>query len=108
MLFVNYFKYFNGRFFLNAEYDFQYADVRRNGGRPITMWGDAWELEFGGICGPAKLSLANFYSSGHDRRGGLLNLTNSTGTVGASQVNDRLPCTWSLEAVNSPSPLMPG
>jgi len=90
VLFVNYFKYNNGRFFLNAEYDFQYADVRRNGGRPITFWGDAWELELGAMCGPAKLAFANFYSSGHDRRGGLLNLTNSTGTVGASQVNDRM------------------
>lgn len=90
VLFVNYFKYNNGRFFLNAEYDFQYGDARRNGGRPITMWADAWELELGTMCGPAKLSLANFYSSGHDRRGGLLNLTNSTGTVGANQVNDRL------------------
>ena len=54
------------------------------------MWADAWQLEFGGICGPAKLSFANFYSSGHDRRGGLLNLTNSTGTVGGAQVYDRL------------------
>jgi hypothetical protein len=88
-LFVNYFKYFNGRFFLNAEYDFQYADIRRNGGRPLSMWADAWELEFGGICGPAKLSFANFYSSGHDRRGGLLNTTNSTGTVGGTNVYDR-------------------
>jgi hypothetical protein len=91
VLFVNYFKYNNGRFFLNAEYDFQYADVRRNGGRPITFWGDAWELELGAMCGPAKLAFANFYSSGHDRRGGWLNLTNSTGTLaGGNQVNDRL------------------
>jgi len=98
VLFVNYFKYFNGRFFLNAEYDFQYGDVKRNGGRPISVWGDAWELELGAICGPAKLALANFYSSGHDRRGGWLNLTNATGTgvnanpqIGANNaVNDRL------------------
>jgi hypothetical protein len=82
VLFVNYFKYNNGRFFLNAEYDFQYADARRNGGRPISMWADAWELELGAMCGPAKLAFANFYSSGHDRRGGWLNLTNATGTGG--------------------------
>ena len=55
------------------------------------------------VCGPMPRSwssaacadlpsclFANFYSSGHDRRGGLLNLTNSTGTVGAAQVYDRL------------------
>jgi hypothetical protein len=73
ILFVNYFKYFNGRFFFNAEYDFLYGDVRRTGGRPVSIWADAWELEFGALCGPAKLSLAGFYSSGHDRRNGILN-----------------------------------
>ncbi len=79
VLFVNYFKYFNGRFFLNAEYDFEYGDVVRNGGRQIPVWGDAWWLDFGGICGPAKLTLAAMYSSGPDRRGGLLDTTGSTG-----------------------------
>ncbi len=66
---VTYLKYFNGRFFLNAEYDFEYADCHRRGGRPLSIWADAWEVEMGAICGPAKLSLANFYSSGNDRRG---------------------------------------
>jgi hypothetical protein len=79
VLFVNYFKYFNGRFFFNAEYDFQYGDIVRNGGRPISVWADAWFLEGGGICGPAKLSVAGVYSSGHDRRGGWLDTTGATG-----------------------------
>ncbi len=74
MLFVNYFKYFNGRFFLNAEYDFEYADVEGTAADRFNMYADAWQLELGGICGPAKLSLVNFYSSGHDRRGGLLDI----------------------------------
>jgi len=87
--FVNYFKYSNGRFFFNAEYDFQYGDVRRNGGRPLSVWADAWMLELGSLCGPAKFALGAFYSSGSDRRGGLLNLTNNIGTIGATLVYDR-------------------
>ncbi len=81
VLFVNYFKYFNGRFFFNAEYDFEYGDVRKTGGRPTPVWADAWELELGAVCGPAKLSLASCYSSGDDRRGGLFNVTDPTGTA---------------------------
>jgi len=69
-LWINFLKYFNGRFFTNIEYDFTYAESSRHGGRPISTWQDAWEAEFGWICGPAKLSFANFYKSGQDRRGG--------------------------------------
>ena len=56
----------------------------------MSMWADAWELELAASADLPSCLFANFYSSGHDRRGGLLNLTNSTGTVGAAQVYDRL------------------
>ncbi len=81
---INYFKYFNGRFFLNAEYNYEYADIPRSGGRPISMYADAWMGELGGICGPAKLSLAAFRSSGGDRRGGVANVTSPTGGAGSA------------------------
>jgi hypothetical protein len=81
-IWVTYFKYFNGRFFFNAEYDFEVADIPRKGGRPVSMWADAWEIEMGAMCGPAKLSVANFYHSGDDRRGGWLNVSNALGGGG--------------------------
>jgi hypothetical protein len=88
VLFVNYFKYNNGRFFFNAEYDFQYGESIRNGGKPIDWRADAWWLEAGAICGPSKLSLAALYSSGDDRRGGVFNVTTPIGSVGGSQLYD--------------------
>jgi hypothetical protein len=72
LLWDTYFKYFNGRFFLNADYAFEYADVRRKGGRPVSVWADSRQLEIGAICGPTKISASYFYHSGHDRRGGVL------------------------------------
>lgn len=88
VLWVSYFKYNNGRFFFNSEYDFEYGDIRRNGGRPISIWTDAWELEAGTLCGPTKIAVAGFYHSGHDRRGGLLNVTRATGYNGVNNVYD--------------------
>jgi hypothetical protein len=76
-----YFKYFNGRFFFNAEYAANIVDVFRKQGRPLAGLQNAWMAEFGLISGPAKLTLANFYKSGHDRRGGWLNTTAATGQV---------------------------
>lgn len=67
---VSYLKYNNGRFFANGEYTFQYADANRNGARPLSAWTQAWHAELGTVVGPAKVTLAHFYSSGHDRRGG--------------------------------------
>jgi len=86
ILVVNYFKYFNGRFFFNAEYDFTYGDIRRKGGRPLSIWSDAWMLELGSVCGPAKVTLAAFYSSGQDRRNGLSNpaAADGGGTAGTT------------------------
>jgi hypothetical protein len=80
---INYFKYFNGRFFFNAEYDYEYADIARKGGRPLTMYGEAWELEAGAICGPAKLSIGAFRSSGNDRRGGYQDVSSAIGGAGS-------------------------
>jgi hypothetical protein len=79
---VSYFQYNNGRFFFNAEYDFQYADSTRNGGRPVSGRTQAWMLEFGTVIGPTKLSLAHFLRTGHDRRNGRLNPAAPTGATG--------------------------
>jgi hypothetical protein len=89
---VSYFQYNNGRFFFNAEYDFQYADGTRNGGRPVSGRTQAWMLEFGTVIGPTKLSLAHFLRTGHDRRGGQLAVAAPLGTVGAAQAYD----TWAF------------
>lgn len=80
LLGTTYLKYFNGRFFFNGEYDFQWIEVRRNGGRPISGFPQAWALETGALFGPCKLSLAHFYRSGHDRRAGLFHIGRATGT----------------------------
>jgi hypothetical protein len=79
-----YAKYNNGRFFFNGEYAVNIVDVFRQGGRPIAGWQDAWMVELGIFSGPAKLSLANFYKSGHDRRGGLRNTTSAIGYVSSA------------------------
>jgi hypothetical protein len=48
-------------------------------------------VELGTVCGPTKLSLANFYRSGHDRRGGVLDFAGPSGTnlATGAQVMDR-------------------
>jgi hypothetical protein len=63
-----YFKYQAGAMFFNAEYDFQYIDVRRMLARPVSGYAQAWAAESGFVAGPIKVSLAHFYRSGHDRR----------------------------------------
>jgi len=62
-----FFKYFDGRFFANAEYTWatsdryypvaQPLDGANAGGRPQQMLGYHWFSELGTVCGPAKLSL---------------------------------------------------
>ena len=81
VLWATYLNYFNGRFFGNFEYDFEYGDVFRRGGRPISIYADAWQAEIGFVCGPARLSFANYMSRGDDRRGGILNTTFATGQL---------------------------
>jgi hypothetical protein len=75
---TNYLKYFNGRWFFNGEYTWQYVKAQRNG-RLISGYPRAYMLEFGSIMGPSKTSLAYFYRSGHERSGGQLNTTSETG-----------------------------
>jgi hypothetical protein len=77
---VSYMKYFDGRFFFNAEYAIEWLKVRRLGGRPISGTPRSWALEGGGLWGPHKLSLAYFTRSGHDRQGGILDVSSSTGS----------------------------
>ncbi len=79
---VNYFKYNRGNFFFNAEYDFQYADARRKGGRPVSARTQAWMVELGTLIGPTKFSLAHFFRSGNDRRNGLFLPAAATGAQG--------------------------
>jgi len=94
ILAINYFKYNNGRFFFNAEYDYEYGEVRRNGGRPLNIYGEAWMLEAGAICGPSKVSVAAFRSSGADRRQGIAFGTAATGGGAAGGAYD-----WRLDFI---------
>ncbi len=82
-----YFKYNNGRFFLNAEYGFdRIIDVRSGNrgvgisgasGQPSTLIADPiytnWDggvVETGMLCGPAKLALLGSWMTGDDYRYG--------------------------------------
>ncbi len=78
---IVYFKYTHGRFALNAEYDCIKADIRRNGGRPIYGFAQAWATEGSAYAGPTKVSFAGFYRSGWDRRGGWVNVGTPVGRV---------------------------
>ncbi len=75
-----YFKYYNGRFFFNAETDY-YTRTDRNrrklaSGAPrpgvrdtyLEHW--RWMVEGHALAGPAKVALLYAWSSGDDRRGG--------------------------------------
>ncbi len=90
---VTYLKYNNGRLFLNAEFDFQYIEAARKGGRPIGGRLYAWHVEGGLYRGPIKLSLAHFLKTGHDRRGGTYDQSDrvdaAVGSQGAIQVYDK-------------------
>ncbi|MBI5570506.1 MAG: hypothetical protein HY914_11220 [Desulfomonile tiedjei] len=86
---TTYAKYMRDRFFINGEYDFQVIAVRRNGGRPISGYAQAWAAEAGVFAGPAKLTLAHFYRSGDDRRGGILETRNATGSFLGTFVYDK-------------------
>jgi hypothetical protein len=76
---VFYVKYNNGHFFFNGEFDWQYLKATRIGGRPISGRPYSWMAELGAFGGPAKLSLAGFYRTGHDRQGGILDVVSTTG-----------------------------
>lgn len=81
--FIN-FKYFNGRFFFNAEVGFVHQFYRQNGlalnsailppsaSLPQTRYWELWAgmIESGAVVGPAKISFLWAYYPGPDRRGG--------------------------------------
>lgn len=104
-------KWTNGRTFLNAEYAQQWLNVTRQGGRPITGHPQSWMLELGAFAGPAKITLAHHYRSGHDRQGGILDVASTTGANGrggrngTTQVGD----TWHewISFSGSPTPMKP-
>lgn len=73
-----------GQIGLNAEIAREEIYANRQGGRPIS--GHPWSgmLEMWGMVGPARLSVAGFYRSGHDRAGGRLDTVSATGQGQAS------------------------
>jgi len=99
---INYIKYNNGRFFFNAEFNQQFLEVFRSGGRPMSGTPYAWMVELGCLCGPSKVTLFHFLKSGEDRRGGILNPTSAIGTFGGSQVNDKLQSFFSFTGCEIP------
>lgn len=92
-----YLRYYDGRFFLNAEYDQEYIKSNRRGARPVSGYPKAWMIEGGVTAGPAKISLANFYRSGHQRSGGELNFAWTVGnkTVGGPVIVTQISDKWS-------------
>lgn len=79
-LFTAYLKYTKNRFFLNAEYNQEYISSHRQGARPISGYPKSWMIEAGSIYGPTKVTLANFYRTGHQRSGGELNFAWTVGS----------------------------
>ena len=81
-----YFKYNNGRFFFNAEYDYTRESSRSNypsgavarvsAINPADTIHDSGAVELGALCGPAKIALIGAWFTGDDYRGGTLNGTN--------------------------------
>jgi len=87
-----YFKYTNGRLFLNAEADWYYRTIRYQSSQDGTFYGEpaipypgggsrfapnyieSWRymLELGGLFGPVKLSFLCCHMPGPDRRHGIL------------------------------------
>ncbi len=74
------FRYFNGRFFFNAEVGFVHQVYRQNGlalnsgDLPQTRYWELWAgmIECGAMAGPAKISFLWAYYPGFDRRAGQL------------------------------------
>lgn len=89
LLQVTYAKLRLGNAFLNVEYDIEYADSARKGGRPVSGLTQAWMAEAGFTLGPTKVTAAHFFRSGHDRRGGLLAPSSPVGGIVGTQVFDK-------------------
>lgn len=85
-----YTRYFNGRFFANAEIDFYQlstynrrkneAGTFRYGIRDTYTEHWRWALEAGVVAGPAKVSVMYAWLLGDDRRGGQFNSTGAAST----------------------------
>ncbi len=102
-----YFKYNNGRFFLNAEYIFDRQSNVRNYSanstgvtaiNPAYVVHDAGAVELGALCGPAKVSLIGAWFTGDDYRGGTLNRNNGMFKVTSGLQSD----VWSNTSVFRP------
>jgi hypothetical protein len=75
-----YFKYNNGRFFLNAEYNFDRNTEKRNysvgstpSHTPIDTVHDSGAVELGALFGPSKFTAIGAWYTGDDYRGGTVN-----------------------------------
>ncbi len=104
------FKYNNGRFFINSEYDYRRINDRRNYGRnftnatgfantnPAYTVHDSGAVEVGALCGPSKVSLIGAWFSGDDYRGGWLGANRRMVRVTSGLQSD----TWSNYSVFRP------
>ncbi|MFA6220779.1 MAG: hypothetical protein WC647_00545 [Desulfomonilaceae bacterium] len=78
-----YFKYNNGKFFLNAEYLYDRQDDNKNYSAtttpanitapPTYVAHDSGAVELGALCGPAKITAIGAWFTGDDYRGGSVN-----------------------------------
>jgi hypothetical protein len=97
-----YFKYNNGKFFLNAEYLFDRQVENKNYSATATpdditaprayVSHDSGVVELGALCGPAKITAIGAWLTGDDYRGGSVN----TGTLRMLKITSGLqPDMWS-------------
>ncbi len=88
-----YVKYFNGRFFLNSEFDWNFVTDRFSGRTltatqtlaPTLIEGYRVAAELGCVAGPTKLAFLYAWLGGTDRRGYGVPGTTNTGTAGINQ-----------------------
>lgn len=111
-----YFKYFNGRFFLNAEYRY-YERIDVLTGRARNYFDQelrAWAVEGGAIAGPSKVSVLVANVSGPDRRaldiasGSAIFKTNTIGTITQNYSNTSLFLPYSYLMVYTYGTGLPG
>jgi hypothetical protein len=103
-----FFKYNNGRFFLNAEWDWWRVSETRSGPilagtyqipDPINIQHDSLAVEAGVLCGPAKVSVIGAWFTGDDYRyGNTINGANQRVLVTQGKQSD----TWSNTSVFRP------
>jgi hypothetical protein len=105
-IYIAYMKYFNGRFFLNAEYAWvdlsRYrlgvpAGVNQINAAPLYLEAYHWFSEAGVVAGPAKLSLLYALSSGRVLNNRLVNSV--AGAPGSQQVKFYSPFAINYQAM---------